>query len=319
MNRFKIVNLAILGTIFLLLHLGVEADCRSSCSLPGLPGRDGVAGQPGRDGRDGVPGPAGTPGGQLHGYLHDKCDTPTITTQVRHVQTHGRQSHAIMKPNPSIAAPGVDGTPGIAGSPGEQGPPGPSGPPGTPGTSGGTTYIRWGRTVCPNVTGTELVYDGLAAGTHFTQMGGGANYICVANGADVEYHPEATTTNSNQAILHATEYEIPSGRPLDDLHDHNVPCAVCEVSSRSKQIMIPGRYTCPDTWTVEYSGWLMTERYTFYRSMFVCLDKTPETVVGRASDTEGALMYHVEADCGTGLPCPNYDAMKELSCVVCTK
>ena len=80
MNRFKIVNLAILGTIFILLHFEVEADCRSSCSLPGLPGRDGVAGQPGRDGRDGVPGPAGSPGGQLHECLHDKCDTPTITT-----------------------------------------------------------------------------------------------------------------------------------------------------------------------------------------------------------------------------------------------
>ena len=170
--------------------------------------------------------------------------------------------------NPSIAAPGVDGTPGIAGSLGEQGPPGPSGPPGTPGTSGGTTYIRWGRTVCPNVTGTDLVYDGLAVGTHYTQRGGGANYICVANGAAAEYHPEATTTNSNQAILHATEYQISSGQPLGDLHDHNVPCAVCEVSSRSKHIMIPGRYTCPDTWTVEYSGWLMAEHYTHYRSMY---------------------------------------------------
>ena len=87
MNHFKIVNLAIYGTVFILLYFGVEADCSSSCSPPGLPGRDGVAGQPGRDGRDGVPGPAGSPGGQLHGYLHDKCDTPTITTEMLHVQT----------------------------------------------------------------------------------------------------------------------------------------------------------------------------------------------------------------------------------------
>ena len=40
---------------------------------------------------------------------------------------------------------------------GEQGPPGPS--------SGGVTYIRWGRTTCPNTTGTELVYKGRAAGS----------------------------------------------------------------------------------------------------------------------------------------------------------
>ena len=135
----------------------------------------------------------------------------------------------------------------------------------------------------------------------------------------MELMPSTTTPDSNDAILHGTEYEIPSGRPLDDLLNHNVPCAVCEVSSRSKHIMIPGRYTCPDTWTVEYSGWLMAERYTHYRSMFVCLDKTPESVVGATVDTNGTLMYHVEADCGTGLPCPNYDDTNKLSCVVCTK
>ena len=79
------MTLAVLDSIFILLHLGMEADCLRSCSPPGLPGRDGVAGQPGRDGRDGVPGPAGSPGGQPHGYLHDKCDTPTITTEMLHV------------------------------------------------------------------------------------------------------------------------------------------------------------------------------------------------------------------------------------------
>ena len=218
----------------------------------------------------------------------------------------------------SITAPGLDGSAGSVGPQGEQGPPGPKGEMGTPATSEGTTYTRWGRTVCPSVAGTELVYDGITAGTHFTEVGGAANYICAASGADAEYHPEATTANSNNAILHGTEYET-SGQALNELHNHNIPCAVCEVSSRSKHIMIPGRYTCPDTWTVEYSGWLMTERNDHYRSMFICLDKTPETVIGRASDTNGAVMYHVEADCGTGLPCPNYDDTKELSCVVCTK
>ena len=56
-----------------------------------------MAGQPGRDGRDGVPGPAGSPGGQLHGYLHDKCDIPTITTEMLHVQTHGMHADSHMQ------------------------------------------------------------------------------------------------------------------------------------------------------------------------------------------------------------------------------
>ena len=222
------------------------------------------------------------------------------------------------KTHPFIAAPGVDGSVGPPGLP-TSCPPGYTDSSGTPGTSGGTTYVRWGRTVCPNATGTELIYDGLTVGSHFTHTGGAANYICTAKGADVEYHPEATTTNSNLAILYGTEYEIQSGQVLHYLHNHNVPCAVCEVSSRSKQIMIPGRYTCPNTWTVEYSGWLMTEYTDYYRTMYICLDKTPESVMGAAANTNGALIHHVEADCNTGLPCPNYNDSRELACVVCTK
>ena len=160
------------------------------------------------------------------------------------------------EPLPTTAAPGADGPVGVAGPPGEQGLPGPA--------SGGTTYIRWGRTVCPNVTGTELIYTGLTAGSHFTIQGGGANYICTAAGADVEYHPESTTANQGHTAVYSTEYEFKSGQALTDLLNHNAPCAVCEVSSRSKQIMIPGRYTCPDTWTVEYSGWLVAEYHAHY-------------------------------------------------------
>ena len=225
-----------------------------------------------------------------------------------------------MNPYPSIVAPGVNGLDGIVGPQGMQGPPGPTGPPGSSNTSSGTTYVRWGRTVCPSITGTELVYDGLTAGSHYSHQGGAAEYICAAKGADAEYHPEATTRDLNHATLYSTEYESHDGQALADLYQHNAPCAVCEVTSRSKQIMIPGRYTCPDTWTVEYSGWLMANHHGHRRTMFMCLDKTPETVIGRAASNDGALLYHVEADCGTGqLPCPNYDATKELACVVCTK
>ena len=40
-------------------------------------------------------------------------------------------------------------------------------------------YIRWGRTVCPDVTGTELVYEGIAAGSWYRHSGGGSNYLCL--------------------------------------------------------------------------------------------------------------------------------------------
>ena len=173
--------------------------------------------------------------------------------------------------------------------------------------------------MCPNVTGTELVYDGLTAGTSYNH-GGGAEYVCTAKGNDAEYQPEATTRNAGRSFLFAAEYETISGQALDYLDEHNAPCAVCEVTTRSKQIMIPGRYTCPDTWTVEYSGWLMSASTSHHRAMFMCLDKTPETVIGREASNNGVLLYHVEAVCSVGqLPCPHYDDTKELACVVCTK
>ena len=194
----------------------------------------------------------------------------------------------------------------------------------TLGTSGGATYIRWGRTVCPNETGTELVYNGIAAGSLYTNAGGGANYICMANGDDVEYHDEATTANLNIATVLAVEYRMQGGQALDHLLDYTVLCAVCAVSTRSAQVMIPGRLTCPDTWTVEYTGWLVADRNNHNRAMFICLDKTPEATIKTPTALQGAttsaLMHHIEAACSsTGLPCPPFDATKELSCVVCTK
>ena len=55
-----------------------------------------------------------------------------------------------------------------------------------------------------------------------------------------------------------------------------------------------------------------------YRTMFECIDGNPETIPGSAADTNGALFYHVEADCN-GLPCGPYVAEKEITCVICTK
>ena len=53
---------------------------------------------------------------------------------------------------------GDKGEPGTTGPAGEKGAPGVAGPPGP--RSGGVVYTRWGKTSCPSVSGTELVYAG---------------------------------------------------------------------------------------------------------------------------------------------------------------
>ena len=84
--------------------------------------------------------------------------------------------------------------------------------------------------------------------------------------------------------------------------------------------MIPAKTQCPSTWTLEYSGYLMSEaRWNSYsRTMYECIDKNPDSVPGSASAAYGALFYHVEANCN-GMLCPPYDQQKELTCAVCTK
>ena len=83
-------------------------------------------------------------------------------------------------------------------------------------------------------------------------------------------------------------------------------------------MMIPAQTTCPSSWTREYYGYLMADDRRHHRTMFECVDQSPQSVPGTSADTNGALFYHVEVKCN-GIPCPPYDTQKEVTCVVCTK
>ena len=207
---------------------------------------------------------------------------------------------------------GEIGMGGMAGMKGEQGPRGPM--------TGGVTYVRWGRTTCPDIEGTELLYRGRAAGSLYSHQGGGANYQCVTEEPE---NFDFGLGQSDSAYIHGSEYQtsninVPqSSRPL---HDNDVPCAVCYVTTRVSVVMIPGKYTCPQNWTREYYGWLMAENnhQSHHRSTFECVDASPETIAGGGANHNGALFYHVEPRCGS-LPCPPYEPQKEMTCVVCTR
>ena len=115
--------------------------------------------------------------------------------------------------------------------------------------------------------------------------------------------------------IYGSEYE----NPVQGIHDHDVPCAVCLATSRETVLMLPAKTTCPTSWTTEYTGYLMTEHHTHYRSMYECVDQSQESLPGSSQNADGARFYHVEVPCGFGLECPPYVETKELTCVVCTK
>ena len=213
---------------------------------------------------------------------------------------------------------GRDGVPGPRGPQGQRGEQGVAGPPGP--RNGGVVYTRWGKTSCPNITGTELVYAGRAGGSWWSHMGGGANYLCMPNDPDYLAYQLGV---QGRSYVYGAEYQPYSRGPLRAVHDHNVPCAVCYASMRVAVTMIPAKTRCPSTWTLEYSGYLMSNykgdsRNPHYRTMFECVDKNPDSIPGSASDVDGAVFYHTEANCN-GMPCPPYDPQKELTCSVCTK
>ena len=175
-------------------------------------------------------------------------------------------------------------------------------------TVGGTVYTRWGSSECPGYA--ELVYSGLTAGKWYSYSGAGANYLCLPE--DPQYL-DTRSGAQRYSTIYGTEYE----EPLKGQDDSKAPCAVCS-TYRSISVMIPAKHTCPSSWTQENRGYLMAERDSYSSSMYVCVDEAMEALPGSQANTDGALLYHVEAACGYGLPCPPYDRTKELACVVCT-
>ena len=210
---------------------------------------------------------------------------------------------------------GRDGVPGPRGPQGQRGEAGATGPRGPTGPrSGGVVYTRWGKTSCPNVSGTELVYAGRAGGTHISHQGGAANYLCMPDDPDyLRYQPGV----QGYSYVYGVEYQT-GGGPFSAVQNHNVPCAVCYASTRVAVTMIPAKTSCPSTWTLEYSGYLMSVHVSHFRTMYECVDKDPDSIPGSASDADAALFYHVEANCN-GMACPPYNPQKELTCAVCTK
>lgn len=190
---------------------------------------------------------------------------------------------------------------------------------GPPANRGGTTYIRWGRTTCNDVEGTELLYSGFAAGSFFNEAGGGSNHLCLTNTPDTGPLPVEATLDPGRDHVYGAEYEtltspLPSLRELDQM---NVPCAACYAAQRSAKIMIPGTINCPSSWTREYYGYIMTERAQS-RNSYECMDTNAEAIPNSGLNADGALFFFSEIMCNN-IYCPPYTNGIELVCVVCTK
>ena len=326
--------------LYLLCAVGIQ-NVIDKYQIVGIQGDDGVQGDRGLQGAQGVPGPKGQKGqrGQqgLHGLNGTQGPIGLAGSKGQkgekglnglrgdagtQGQKGGRGQAGLTGPQGPrgfLGSKGQKGETGPRGFSGSKGQKGVNGLRGTPGpTAGGVVYTRWGRTTCPNTTGTQLLYAGRTSGSHWTQRGGGANHLCLPE--QPEYSTYTAGTQNGRAFLYGTEFETggEGDGPFRSLYQHNSPCAVCYASNRGTVVMIPAKYTCPSSWTQEYYGYLMAEKYDTHRSTFECVDVSPQSIPGSLANTNGVLFYHVEATCN-GIPCPPYNTQKEVMCVVCTK
>ena len=156
---------------------------------------------------------------------------------------------------------------------------------------------------------------GLVEPKYYNNKGGAANYPCMPDDPDyLHYQSEV----QGYSYVYGMEYEAYSGQPLSAVFNHNAPCAVCYASTRAAVTMIPAKTRFPSTWTLEYSGYVMSAYYNAHTTMYECFDKSPDSIPGTASNTNPTTIFHVEANCN-GMACPPYDPQKELTCAVCTK
>ena len=160
------------------------------------------------------------------------------------------------------------------------------------------------------------MFVGYAAKSKYTD-GGGVDYQCLHS------DPEWPSSGASEALNHysyiyGVEYKDPSDW-REDANNQDVPCVLCNVESRTRQVMIPGRESCPDGgWVREYNGFLVAQQYDQISSTFVCLDVDFEYLPDGGANHNGGTFYVVEAQCGA-LPCGPYIDWMEIACVVCTK
>ena len=178
----------------------------------------------------------------------------------------------------------------------------------------GTLYTRWGHDSCPATA--SLIYKGSMAGSHHRHGGSSSNHLCLP--FNPQYVP-GLNANSG-AYLCGSEYRVASQLNVGnrEVHNRNIPCAVCQVQTRSTALMVPAHSTCPYGWTREYHGFVLGAHYTYTKREHICVDREMKTLPGYPGNEDGNLLYSASVKCN-GLDCPPFQAEKPITCVMCTK
>ena len=154
---------------------------------------------------------------------------------------------------------------------------------------------------------------GFAGGSWWDHTGAAAEFVCLPPDPDL-----TTKYTSSGAFMYGAEYDSGDFLPRADNGD-DLPCSVCRSTVGSSVLMIPGKSSCYDGWTLQYHGDLVAGHYTHKAAtQYICLDEHSETLRAGYHNEDGKVFYPVKAMCGS-LACPPYHNDRYLSCVVCIK
>jgi len=174
---------------------------------------------------------------------------------------------------------------------------------------------------------------GHAAGPKYDESGSGSNFLCLHE--EPQWKTYFSGHQYSTGSIYGMEYALfnagqshPQNNVFSERNNGNsplnskpVPCAVCYVTGRSTVLMVPARTQCPDGWTTEYGGYVVSEyphSQDRKRSSYICMDVAPEVAAAGDITPHQSVIYPVEVHCGT-LPCSLYITGRELTCVVCSK
>ena len=121
--------------------------------------------------------------------------------------------------------------------------------------------------------------------------------------SNFEYYDDNDNLGGEKIFFgNVTEYET-----FKSTNSHNAACAVCMIEGRGLTMIMPTNHTCPESWTEEYKGYLMTGN--------TCVDKELKAIDTTRGYNGGPVLRH---QIGSKTLNPNSDENKVLSCVVCS-
>lgn len=156
-----------------------------------------------------------------------------------------------------------------------------------------------------------LGFSGFAGGSLYDHTGAAAEFVCLPRDPDL-----VTGFTSGTAYVYGSEYDT---NEFGHRSGNDLPCSVCRSTVQSSVLMIPGKSSCYDGWTMQYHGHLVAGAIIHKAAtQYICLNEHPEALTAGQDDHDGKLFYPVLAVCGS-LACPPYEDGKYLTCAVCTK